>query len=303
MLKNILNILKTANKLLPLCLEYRPTRTTKNIQMKNAPIKTAVLLVVAFAAVGCGGFSKLLKGNDYELKYTKAFEYYDAKKYDKALQLFEQVMPVYKGLEKGEKVMYYYTMSTYLVKDYYSAGYYFRKFAQTYPHSEYNEQAMFLGAYCYYLDSPKPSLDQESTDMAIREFEMFLSKYPDTQKKDTCNHLLDQLRYKLQTKSYENAYLYNRLGYYNGATRSLRNSLEDYPDSPYRENLLYYIAKSSFLYADKSVNDKKGERFDVARRALAAYIDEYPSGKYIRDVQKMADEARENLQRYPYTLN
>ena len=271
--------------------------------MKNKTIKIAVTLIVAATLASCSGYSKLLKGNDYELKYTKAFEYYDAKKYDKALQLFEQVMPVYKGLDKGEKVMYYYTMCNYLVKDYYSAGYYFRKFAQTYPHSEYNEQAMFLGAYCYYLDSPKPSLDQESTNMAINEFEIFLSKYPETQKKDTCNLLLDQLRLKLQTKSYENAYLYYKLGYYNAAAISLRNSLEDYPDSPFRENIVYHIAKSSYLYADKSVNEKKGERFDVARKDLAAYTEEFPSGKYIRDVQKMANDTRANLEIYPLLAN
>ena len=35
--------------------------------------------MVAMSLASCSGFSKLLKGNDYELKYTKAFEYYDAK--------------------------------------------------------------------------------------------------------------------------------------------------------------------------------------------------------------------------------
>ncbi len=271
--------------------------------MKKKILQAAVFVAVGLMFAGCSGFSKLLKGNDYELKYTKAFEYYDAKKYDKALQLFEQVMPVYKGLDKGEKVMYYYTMCNYLVKDYYSAGYYFRKFAQTYPHSEYNEQAMFLGAYCYYLDSPKPSLDQESTNLAINEFELFLSKYPDTPKKDSCNMLLDKLRLKLQTKSYNNAYLYYKLGYYKAATISLRNSLEDYPDSPFRENLVYYIAKASYLYADKSVVEKKGERFATADKELAAYIDAYPSGKYIRDVRKMADDTKANMKIYPETIN
>lgn len=262
-----------------------------------------MLVVVALIIAGCGGYSKLLKGNDYDLKYKKAFEYYDAKKYDKALQLFEQVMPVYKGLDKGEKVMYYYTLCNYLVKDYYSAGYYFRKFAQTYPHSEYNESAMYLGAYCYYLDSPKPSLDQESTNRAINEFELFLSKYPDTEKKDTCNMLLDKLRLKLQIKSYDNAYLYYKLGYYKAATISLRNSLDDYPDTPFKENILYYIAKSSYLYADKSINEKKGERFTTAQKDISNYLVTYPNGKYVRDVAKMKESVADNLQIYPYIVN
>ncbi|MCQ2252752.1 MAG: outer membrane protein assembly factor BamD [Bacteroidales bacterium] len=257
-------------------------------------------LVVMLLVAACGEYSKLLKGNDYDLKYTKAFEYYEAKKYDKALQLFEQIMPIYKGLDKGEKVMYYYTMCNYLIKDYFSAGYYFRKFAQTYPHSEYNEQAMYLGAYCYYLDSPKPSLDQESTDLAINEFELFLSKYPNTPKKDTCNHLLDELRYKLQVKSYDNAYLYYKLGYYQAATISLKNSLDDYPDSPFRENILYYIAKASYNFADMSVNVKKGERFQAAYTDLNTYLKAYPEGKYSKEIKKLAQTSKDNLAIYPF---
>jgi hypothetical protein len=57
------------------------------------------------------------------------------------------------------------------------------------------------------------------------------------------------------------------------------------------------------LFADKSVNEKKGERFDTARKDLAAYMDEYPSGKYIRDVRKMADDTKANLQIYPLLAN
>lgn len=267
--------------------------------MNNISIKVVVLLIVTTMFMSCGQFSKLLKSNDYDLKYTKAFEYYNARKYDKALQLFEQVLPVYKGMDKGEKVMYYYTMCNYLVKDYYSAGYYFRKFAQTYPHSEYTEQAMYLGAYCYYLDSPKPSLDQESTNLAISEFELFLSKYPETSKKDTCNMLLDELRYKLQVKSYDNAYLYYKLGYYKAANISLKNSLKDYPDSPFKEDILYYSAKAAYLYADKSVDEKKAERFVDAQSDLNDYLKSFPSGKYVKDINKMRNNTTENLTQLP----
>ncbi len=259
--------------------------------------KLIILLAVVFAT-GCGEFSKLLKSNDYELKYTKAFEYYGMEKYDKSVQLFEQILPVYKGMEKGEKVMYYYTMSLYKVKDYYTAGYYFRKFAQTYPHSEYTEEAMYLGAYCYYLDSPKPSLDQESTNMAISEFELFLSKFPNTPKKDTCNTLLDKLRWKLQTKSYNNAYLYYKLGYYKAANISLKNSIKDYPDSPYREEILYYTAKAAYIYADKSVPEKQQERFLNAKTDIADYIKAYPTGKYLKDINKMKENSEKFITNY-----
>lgn len=263
--------------------------------MNKTTLKVIVALIVASFFASCDGYTKLLKGNDYELKYNKAFEYYGAQKYDKALQLFEQIMPIYKGLEKGEKVMFYYSMTTYKVKDYYSAGYYFRKFSQTYPHSEYNEESMYMGAYCYYLDSPKPSLDQESTNLAINEFEMFLSKYPETSKKDTCNMLLDELRHKLQVKSYDNAYLYYKLSYYKAARIALGNSLEDYPDSPFREDILYYKAKASYIYADLSVENKKMERMQDARVDINTYLKAYPDGPHAKEISKLKRSAEEYL--------
>ncbi|MCR4558850.1 MAG: outer membrane protein assembly factor BamD [Bacteroidales bacterium] len=266
--------------------------------MKNFCTKIAVLITVASLVTSCSGYSKLLKGNDYDLKYTKAFEYYNLKKYDKALQLFEQILPVYKGMDKGEKVLYYYTMTNYLLKDYYVAGYYFRKFVQTYPHSLYAEQSMYLGAYCYYLDSPKPSLDQESTNMAINEFELFLAKYPNTPKKDTCNALLDELRLKLQTKSFNNAHLYYQLGYYKAGVIAQKNSLKAYPDTPFREDLLYYTAKSAYIYADRSIDEKKYERFLNAKSEIADYLKAYPSGRYVKDVNKMQNNTQENLTLY-----
>lgn len=256
-----------------------------------------VFLMVIFAS--CGEYNKVVKGSDYDLKYKKAFEYYENKKFSKALQLFEQILPIYKGMDKGEKVMYYYTLCNYRLKDYYLAGYYFRKFVQTYPYSPYSEEAMYYGAYCYYLDSPKSSLDQESTNMAIQEFEMYLSKYPNTLRKDTCNTLLDELRFKLQKKSYDNAYLYYKLGYYKASTISLKNSLKDYPDSPFKEEILYYTAKGSYLYADKSILEKKYDRFQDAKKDLEEYLKYYSAGKYQKDVNKMLASSQQNIKDLP----
>lgn len=262
-------------------------------------ISIAALLAFATLFSSCSGYNRLLKSSDYDLKYEKSFEYYNKKKFSKALQLFEQITTVYRGLEKGEKLMFYYAMCNLKVKDYYSAGYYFRKFASTYPHSEYNEEAMFLSAFCYYKDSPKPSLDQESTELAIAEFELFISKYPNTARKDSCNMLLDELRHKLQVKSYDNAYLYYKLGYYKAANVSLKNSLSDFPDSPFKEEILYYTAKSMYEYASQSVEEKKRERFRDAQRDLGEYVRVYPEGKYIKDINKMTNNTKEILNSLP----
>jgi len=251
-----------------------------------------IQLIILFLAViqfGCNKetFQKILKSDDYELKYQKAKAYYAEEKWQKAMQLFEQLIPYEKGKERGEEVLYYYSMCNYNVKDYILAGYYFRYFTSTYPTSEYAEECLFLSSYCYYLDSPKASLDQTPTDQAILEFELFLSLYPNSTKIDTCNTLIDELRSKLIEKSYVNSKLYYDLGYYNAAAISFDNSLTDYPETPYKEDILYYQIKSYYEYANKSITTKQKERYQKAIKKYKLYVKHFPEGKYLKEITKI----------------
>ena len=45
--------------------------------MKGKLLKYILTLFVAFTFFACGDFNKILKSSDYELKYTKAIEYYN----------------------------------------------------------------------------------------------------------------------------------------------------------------------------------------------------------------------------------
>lgn len=260
---------------------------------KISVLVSLFLFIIIFNS--CRGFQKLLKSNDYEHKYTMAVQYYEEEKYNKAMQLFEQLIPIYKGMEKGEEVLYRYAQCNYKSRDYILGGYFFRRFTQTYPNSEYAEECQFLSAYCYYLDSPKPSLDQETTNQALLEFELFLTKYPNTPLKDTCNILVDKLRYKLQKKSFDNAKLYYDLGLYNAATISLQNSFKDYPDSPLKAETLYYIIKSKYDYAINSIRNKQRERFESTLKDIKKFKEDHSKSKYIRDVQRMHDNIQKRL--------
>jgi len=240
-------------------------------------------------------FQKIVKNEDYELKYQEAKRYYTEEKYSRAMQLLEQLVPYEKGKERGEEVLYMFSMCNYNIKDYILAGYYFKLFTETYPQSVYTEECMFLGAYCYYLDSPKSSLDQTPTEQAILEFEIFLNKFEDGTKIDTTNFFIDELRYKLQEKSYNIAKLYYDIGYFNAASISFTNSLEDYPDSPFREELIFYNLKSLYNYASNSIESKKLERFTKAQKKYKTYFKNYPTGKYIKEANKINEECTNKL--------
>ena len=67
---------------------------------------------------------------DIAVKYGVSVTMYEKGKYDKAIRLFEQIAPSYKGKPQAEKLFYMYSQAYYKTKQYYLAGYQFENFAE-----------------------------------------------------------------------------------------------------------------------------------------------------------------------------
>ncbi|HMT29855.1 MAG TPA: outer membrane protein assembly factor BamD, partial [Bacteroidia bacterium] len=146
-------------------------------------IRKKILFLVAvicimISANSCSKFSKIQKSTDMEAKYQAAVKYYENKNYFQALQLFEELITVFRGTTKAEDTYYYYCQCYFETGEYTVAAYHFNNFNQTFPNSPRAEESLFKNAYCYYLDSPTSSLDQKNTIDAIRQFQLFINRYP-----------------------------------------------------------------------------------------------------------------------------
>ena len=230
------------------------------MHMIDRIVKFAFITVFLLIGVSCSQYQKTLKSDDLEYKYEQATKYYEEGEYFKALTLYEELIGLYRGLGKAEEIYYYYAYSHYYLEDYIMAAFYFKNFIRTYPTSEHAEESMFTAAYCYYLNSPTPSLDQSSTYKAIDELQLFANRYPKSSKVAECNDLIDLLRDKLEIKDFNNAKLYFNLGEYRASIVSFNNVMKDFPDTKYREQSLFYILKSNYLLAMNSIESKKKER-------------------------------------------
>ncbi len=115
----------------------------------------------------CSEYQKAIKNDDIAKKYDVAEKMYDKGKYTKAIRLFEQIAPSYRGKAQAQKMFYMYSQSLYKSKQFYTAGYQFESFAANYPKSEKVEEASFLSAKSYYMLSPRFSLDQVDTYKAL----------------------------------------------------------------------------------------------------------------------------------------
>ena len=263
--------------------------------LKIKYFKYTALIISILTIVSCSKYEKILKSSDYEYKYKKALEYYNKKDYAKAIGIFEQIVVVFRGTTKGDSVMYYYAKSYYGEEDYLMAGNYFSEFSENFSRSPFVEESDFLIGYCFYLESPRPSLDQEYTRTGIQSLQKFVYKHPDSKYVPECKRLIEELNNKLAEKAYLNSKLYYNLGYYKAAIISLRNCMNDYPDNKYREELMYLILQSNYLLAENSIPEKRKERFQSTLDEYYSFVAEFPTSKYDKDAEKIYSYTKQVL--------
>jgi len=247
------------------------------------------VIVIGFAS--CSQFEKLRKSTDYQLKYRKAFEYYHAGDYVRAGQLFDDIASIYRLTSKEDSIAYFRAMSYFKQRDYLNASYYFSDHYKNKRQSPFAEECEYLTGYCYYMQSPRAALDQAQTYAAIETFQLFLMRHPESQFKDDAEKYLAEMKDKLVDKSYLSATLYYNLEQYKASIIALNNSLDDYPDTKYREELMYLLLRSSYLLAENSVPARKKERFQSTLDEYFSFIGEFPQSKYAKDAQRMYEKS------------
>jgi len=249
-------------------------------------LRTYFIVSVLLIASSCSQYQKIVKSTDYEYKLKKAREYYDKKDYSKASQLYAELVNIYRGTNRADQVYYYLAKSNFGQKDYLMAGHYFRQLVKEFPRSSFAEESQYMIGYCYYLDSPTPRLDQKTTQDAIDALQLFINIFPSSSKVAEANKLIDELREKLVYKSYMNGRLYYDLGDYRASVISLSNSLKEYPDSMYREELMFYLLKSKYLLGENSVEEKKRDRLNSELDEYYTFVDEFPNSKFRKEADR-----------------
>ncbi len=249
--------------------------------------KHLIIGILTFTLFSCSGYEKVLKSTDYVMKYKKAFEYYNKEEYTRAGNVFDQIVNVYRGTNKSDTVGYFQAMSYYKQKDYIVSGYYFKNFFETFPYSPFAEETEYLSAYCFYLNSPVPTLDQENTNMSIEAFKSFMNKYPGSKYVLKSKDCVAELQDKLVEKSKLSAVLYYNLGLYKSSIIALKNSLTEYPNTKYREELLWLVLDSNYELARNSVESKKRDRFQATLDEYYSFVAEFPVSKYKKKAENI----------------
>lgn len=252
-----------------------------------------ILLLAVLAS--CSKFNKVQKRGTTEQKYEAAVRYFETKDYYRASVLFEDIIPIMKGTEQSEKANYYYSYSQYYQGNLILSAAYFKRFAETFPNSEYKEDALYMHARSLFEDVPKYSLDQTNAYEARKGIQNFLNTYPKTKHLEDCNFMLDNINTKLEKKTYNLAKAYYRQRHYKAAGVALDNFLKEFPKSEYGEEVAFMILESKYHYAKHSFEEKQAERYQATIEYYQTFVDEHPSGKYLKKAEEVYSDAVNDL--------
>ena len=243
-----------------------------------------IVLIILVLVSSCTGYEKLLKSKDYDLKKTKAKEFFEAGEYVKTTEILTQILPRFRATDEAEDLNWMNAQAYYGMKDYIMAGSYFKSFIDQFPFGKHAEEANYMAALCDYNISARPELDQENTKNAIEGFNIFMNKFPNSTKIEDCKKHISELEDKLVEKSYLNAKLYYDMKQYKAAVVALSNSLKEYASTKYREKMMFLKLNSLYLYALHSLAIKQKERYQATLDDYFSFMEEFPKSSYSRDV-------------------
>ncbi len=267
--------------------------------------KGILILGLLLVTVSCSEYQKLLKSTETAPKYAAAEELYNEgieedsnNKLKKALRLFEEIEPEFRGKPQGERLVFLVADTYYQLEDYYNAPFQFERFLQLYPNSQKAPEASFKAAASYFYRSPRYDLDQTDTRKAVDELQVYLNNYPDGEFSEAANGMATELRVKLEKKAYEIAKQYHHTEYYKAAIASFDNFISDYPGSPFREAAYYYRFDSAYKLAINSFQVLMEDRLVEATEFYKAYKKYYPEGEYISQLEDSRTEIEKRLQNF-----
>ena len=258
-------------------------------------MRILILVLIIGSLAGCGGITKILKSPDPEYKLRMAEQYYVKKKYIFAQQLYEDVMPYFKGTPQFEDIYYKYAYTAYYMKDYLNAENLFKTYLEIFPHSARAEEVDYMRAYSFYKQSPKAPLDQTNTLKAIGMMQTFVNTHPNSARNKEALAIIDELRIKLEEKERASAQLYFDLGQFRAAAIAFTSLMNDFPESDQSDQYKLMVIRSYFRFAELSIEEKKVERFEQVITEGNDFIDRFPESNLRAEAEKFINQSQSNI--------
>ena len=162
----------------------------------------------------------------------------------------------------------------------------FQEFLSFYPTNKRADYAQYKLAMAHFRQMRAPQRDQTETRDALREFQAFVTRYPNSQLLPEVKARLRETRDRLSQAELGVGRFYYRIRWYPGAIDRLTLLLKDDPDFTSRDEV-YFVLGETLMKANRKVEARtyydrllkefeQSERADVAKKRLEE-IDSAPT--------------------------
>lgn len=257
------------------------------------------ILVLLFLTA-CGG-SNRLRYENAEQAFHRGMEDYERGRWDRATEFFRGALSFGRTSPQAVDAQYYLGWAHYNNREYVLAASEFNRFATMYRNDPRAAEAEFYRAMSYYQQSPVYQLDQTESQRALQDFQLFATRYPDSEYAERAEEKILELRDKLAQKQFEAARLYERRRMHEAAALMFERVFDLYPDSsPWAERALLAAMENYVRYAEESVETRQAERYDLAIRSYERLVQLFPGSEYIPEAERLH---RQIITRQPALAN
>lgn len=216
-------------------------------------------------------------------KYEKAEAMYKEGKYGRVQDKLEEILTLCAGTGYMEQSQFLLAESYFNLEEWIEARGEYGSFILNFPGSPFIETAEFRKAISSFNMEFRVSRDETNTTLAMKDFERYLSNYPDSPLRDSVNYYYGLLVERMAEKEFQTARLYLRMDKPQAAVIYFKEFLETYKSSKRRKESMFFIAQA---YTDL-------DQFEAARNYLEMARQEFSEED--KDVKKMLEKTEKKI--------
>ena len=260
--------------------------------MARRHLRTLVLALLALGAgAACAAKNDGLPPGTREpdkFLYDRGMESLEKKRWFTAREYFRRIIDGYPESELrpdaklgiGDSYLGESTLESYLL-----AVSEYREFLTFYPTNPRADYAQYKLGMTYFKQMRAPQRDQTETREAVKEFQTFVERYPNSSLLPEVKEKLREARDRVAEAEYQVGVFYYKQRWYPGAIDRLRALMKSDPEFTYRDGLYYHLAESLL-------------KVKLDAEALPLYerlIAEFEQSEYLEKARARRDELKANL--------
>ncbi|MCX8014549.1 MAG: outer membrane protein assembly factor BamD, partial [candidate division WOR-3 bacterium] len=241
------------------------------------------LMFILVIFLNCGNRQTIVVTNSPEQAFNIAMDFFQTKKYNKAIEQFRNIVFSYPGTSYAVDAQFYLADAYFQKKDYYAAITEFEFFINSFTGSQYQEEAIYKLALCYFNIAPSVIKDQNMLLKSLDLLAELQERFPETKYQTEILRLRQKIYDRWAEKSFRIGELYYKGEEYTAARVYFDYVQNEFPNTKWANFSRLYIGQ---IY----------ERTDSIDQAINIYQVLLNDSTDL-NVQKIAQQRLSNLEK------